>query len=119
MDQVLNGPLKEEFRAGGHGAASRYGSSSQPAAANRVSLRKGTRVAAAPAPKASAGSAGHTNMITWWDIGRRFAHVESRSTHYCGTEALRSFYGAGGHGDRRCRTDHGDRKATPPDHVAA
>ena len=81
MDQVLNGPLKEEFRAGGHGAASRYGSSSQPAAANRVSPREGTRAAAAPAPKASAGSAGHTNMITWWDIGRRFAHVESRSTH--------------------------------------
>ncbi len=119
MDQIQSGPLLEEIRAGGHRGASRYGSSSQSAAANRVSLREGTRAAAAPAPKAPAGSAGHTNRITWWDLGRSFAHMEIRVTHYCGTEALRSFYGAGGHGDRRCRTDHGDRKATPPDYVAA
>ena len=98
MDKVQSGPLKEEFRAGDHGAASRYGSSSQPAAANRVSLREGTRAAAAPAPKAPAGSAGHTNKITRWDFGRRYAHMESPVTHYCGTEALRSFYGAGAMG---------------------
>ena len=66
------------------------------------------------APTGSAGSEGQRTRMTWWDVGRRFAHMESPVIHYCGTEALRSFYGAGGHGDRRCRTDHGDRKATPP-----
>ena len=68
MDQVQSGPLKKNFRAGGHGAASWYGSSSQPAAADRVPLREGTGAAAAPEPKAPAGSAGHTNRITWWRV---------------------------------------------------
>ncbi len=44
-------PLREGFRASGHGAASWYGSSSQPAAADRVPLRQGTGAAAAPEPR--------------------------------------------------------------------
>ena len=53
-------PLKEDFRASGHGATSWYGSSSQMAAANRVLIRQGTGDASAPEPKAATGSAGHT-----------------------------------------------------------
>jgi hypothetical protein len=34
-------------------------------------------------------------------------------------EVLQSFYVAGGQGDKRRLPDRGDRKATPPDHVAA
>ncbi len=34
-------------------------------------------------------------------------------------EVLRSFYVAGDLGDRRRLPDYGDRKATPPDHIAA
>ena len=46
----------------------------QPAVANRVPLSEGTGVAAAPEPKAPAGSAGHTNMITWWRAARWCIH---------------------------------------------
>ena len=82
-------------------------------------LRQGTRAATAPERHRTARQ-GAPNRITWWGVMQYFPtrKVQRRWTTVV-PEVLRSFYVAGGQGDKRRLSDHGDRKAAPLDHVAA
>jgi hypothetical protein len=94
-----------------HSGASSYGGSK-----SRTAFL-GTGVAAAPEPKAPAGS---TDNEQDYVVGCTESSPQGKVSRLTVVpEVLRSFYVAGGQGDRRRLPDHGDRRATPHDHVAA
>ena len=89
MDQVQSGTLKEDFRAGSHGEASWYGSSSKPAAVDRylyVKILSSSRSGEAPD-----GSAGLTEQVSRWRVaeGASTRKVQRRWTRW-----YRRLYGA-------------------------
>jgi hypothetical protein len=89
----------------------------RPAASDRVPLFQGTEDAATPEPKAPAGSTDNEHEYVVGCTESSPQGKVNRPTMV--PEVLRSFYVAGGQGDKRRFPDRGDRRTTPPDHVAA
>jgi len=87
------------------------------AALDRLQLFQGTGVVAAPEPKAPAGSTDNEHEYV---VGCTESSPQGKANIPIEVpEVLRSLYVAGGQGDRRRLTDHGDMRAPPPDHIAA
>ena len=88
-----------------------------PATLDSEPLFQGTGAAIAPEPKAPAGSTDNEHDYV---VGCTESSPQGKVNRPTVVpEVLRIFYVAGGQGDKRRLPDHGDWKATPPDHGAA